>query len=99
MVQEDPAYAGFTRNPRIYNFRIRHDGSLSAPQAVAELPNTPPCIEPTGTCWESSGIIDASEWLGAGTWLFDVQAHSLAVPSQGLAGENGQLLSLRVRGS
>jgi len=22
---------------------------------------------------ESSGIIDASAWLGAGTWLFDVQ--------------------------
>lgn len=96
---EDPAYAGFTRNPRIYNFKLRQDGSLGVSQPVVELPNTPACVEPTNTCWESSGIIDASEWLGAGTWLFDVQAHSLAVPSQGLAGENGQLLSLRVRGS
>ena len=25
--------------------------------------------------WESSGIIDASEWLGPGAWLLDVQAH------------------------
>ena len=25
--------------------------------------------------WESSGIIDASEWFGPGSWLLDVQAH------------------------
>jgi hypothetical protein len=25
--------------------------------------------------WESSGIIDASEWFGPGAWLLDVQAH------------------------
>jgi hypothetical protein len=99
MLMEDPAYAGFARNPRIYNFKLRGDGGLGAPQAVAELTNTPPCVEPANTCWESSGIINTSEWLGEGTWLFDIQAHSLAVPSQGLTGENGQLLSLRVRGS
>jgi hypothetical protein len=25
--------------------------------------------------WESSGIVDASEWFGPGAWLLDVQAH------------------------
>jgi hypothetical protein len=99
MLQEDPAYFGFTRNPRIYNFKLRRDGTLGPAQAVVELPNTPACAEPAGTCWESSGIIDASEWLGSGNWLFDVQAHSRPVPSLGLASESGQLLSLRVRGS
>jgi hypothetical protein len=99
MLQEDPAYFGFTRNPRIYNFKLRRDGSLGPAQPVVELPNTPACVEPSNTCWESSGILDASEWLGKGTWLFDVQAHSKPVPLQGLLSENGQLLSLRVRGS
>jgi len=31
--------------------------------------------------------------------LFDVQAHSLPIPSQNLTGEGGQLLLLRLPGS
>lgn len=41
--------------------------------------------------WESSGILDASEFFGEGSWLVDVQAHSIQ--------EGGQLLLLKVDGS
>ncbi|MEP7159241.1 MAG: hypothetical protein ABI797_07420 [Chloroflexota bacterium] len=30
----------------------------------------------TQTTAETSGIVDASQWLGAGWWIFDVQSHS-----------------------
>jgi hypothetical protein len=98
MVQEDPAHAAFARSPRIWRFPLAANGSLGAPQAVSELTN-PECSYSAGTCWESSGIIDASAWLGEGAWLFDVQAHTLPVPALGLAREGGQLLMLRVPGS
>lgn len=97
MVQEDPAYSGFNRAPRIYQFRVT-GSTLGAPRPVVELTNSD-CNEPLGTCWESSGIISTEQWLGAGTWLFDVQAHTLPVPSQNLPNEGGQLLYLRLPGS
>ena len=109
MLQEDPAYAGFNRAERVWNFKFRNDGSLSPAQAVVELTNEQItghlCSEPAGTCWESSGIIDASDWLGEGTWLFDVQAHTLpfsyqdGVSTVNVSKEGGQLLYLRLPGS
>jgi hypothetical protein len=99
MVMEDPAYAGFARAPRIWNFHPTAGGGLvDRGSAVVELQNAE-CVDAVGTCWESSGIIDASAWLGAGTWLFDVQAHTLPVASLGLLNEGGQLLALRLPGS
>jgi hypothetical protein len=99
MVMEDPAYAGFARAPRIWNFHTTAAGGfLDRGSAVVELPNAE-CVEASGTCWESSGIIDASAWLGAGAWLFDIQAHTLPVPALGLLNEGGQLLALRLPGS
>src|ERR687891_889298 len=38
--------------------------------------------------WESSGILDVSKYFGDGSWLVDVQAHTMD--------EGGQLLSLRI---
>ncbi len=38
--------------------------------------------------WESSGIIDASEFFGEGTWILDVQAHSI--------NDGGQLLLMKI---
>lgn len=38
--------------------------------------------------WESSGILDASNYYGEGSWLVDVQAHSLK--------EGGQLLLMKI---
>ena len=95
MVQEDPAYAGFNRAAQIWQFKLDGKGRAGVGKPVVEV-NNPGC---GAGCWESSGIIDASRWLGEGTWLFDVQAHGLAVPSLGLTGEGGQLLYLRVPGS
>lgn len=109
MLQEDPAYAEFNRAKRIWNFPIRGHRGLGKPRAVVELENEKftgnVCSEAAGSCWESSGIIDASEWLGEGSWLFDVQAHTL--PFSYLDGqtrvdiskEGGQLLYLRLPGS
>jgi hypothetical protein len=63
--------------------------------------------------WESSGIVDVSSIFGPGTWLVDVQAHTIFVESEartvtgpgGATGtmlfkrEAGQLLLLTVPGS
>ena len=109
MLLEDPAYSGFNRAERIWNFRFRDDGALGKARAVAELTTEQLtghlCSDAAGTCWESSGIIDVSDWLGEGTWLFDVQAHTLPFSYQDGAStvnvtkEGGQLLYLRLPGS
>lgn len=41
--------------------------------------------------WESSGILDASQYFGEGAWLVDVQAHT--------KDEGGQLLLLNIPGT
>jgi len=109
MVQEDPAYAGFNRQERIWNFPLTADGRLGSPRAVVELRTKQltgtVCSEPAGTCWESSGIIDVSRYLGPGSWLFDVQAHTLPFTYKDndrtvqVSKEGGQLLYLHVEGS
>lgn len=99
MVDEDPANSTFAgqRSPQIWQFRYAGRG-ITTGRAVAELTN-PTCDDVAGTCWESSGIIDASAWLGQGAWLFDVQAHTLPSAGANIPKESGQLLSLRIRGS
>jgi hypothetical protein len=109
MVQEDPAYAGFNRQERIWNFPLTANGGLGSPTAVVELRTRQltgaTCSEPAGTCWESSGIIDVSRYLGDGSWLFDVQAHTLPFTFKDgnqtiqVSKEGGQLLYLHVNGS
>ena len=55
--------------------------------------------------WESSGIVDASEFYGPGTWLLNVQAHNVNVEGPTLIDgvnfktEGGQLLLLTLPGS
>ena len=59
--------------------------------------------------WESSGIVDASEWFGPGAWLLDVQGHGEddwvdhRVPEAGrpwfIRQEAGQLLLMRLPGT
>jgi hypothetical protein len=65
MVQEDPANATFVgqRAPQIWQFGNTRRGGIDAGRPVIELENDA-CNDVAGTCWESSGIIDASEWLG-----------------------------------
>ncbi|HET7233315.1 MAG TPA: alkaline phosphatase PhoX [Longimicrobium sp.] len=98
MVQEDPSHADWARAPQILRFPLAAGGGLGAPQPVAQLTN-PECRYTSGTCWESSGIVDASAWFGEGAWLFDIQAHGRPEPRLGLASESGQLLMLRAPGS
>lgn len=54
---------------------------------------------------ESSGIVDASEWYGPGSWLLTVQAHDLpyvdveVVEGITIKREEGQLLYMNIPGS
>ncbi len=54
---------------------------------------------------ESSGIVDASEWFGSGTWVLDVQGHGSNVAEEVqpdgtlLKRESGQLLWMFIPGS
>jgi hypothetical protein len=55
--------------------------------------------------WESSGIVDASEWFGAGSWILDVQGHGTnvveEVDTNGILRklESGQLLLMNIPGT
>lgn len=94
MVQEDPAYEGFDRPARIYRFPLDGDG-LGAAEAVVEMVEDADGCGPGADCWESSGILSLEPWLGAGSWIFDVQAHGREdIP--GIA-EGGQLILMRGR--
>ena len=89
MVQEDTSSG---HNARV----LRYDLATGAWSVVASV-NT--------LGWESSGIIDASDFYGDGAWLLDVQAHSLNVREpETIDGityktEGGQLILLTVDGS
>jgi hypothetical protein len=53
---------------------------------------------------ESSGIVDASDWFGPGTWVLDVQGHGVNVDEIVVDGitikrESGQLLWMFIPGS
>ena len=57
--------------------------------------------------WESSGVVDASRYFGNGSFLINVQAHSIFVdtaplpsnPSITQKREGGQLLLIRIEGA
>ena len=88
MVQEDTSSG---HNARV----LRFDLGTGAWSVVASV-NT--------LGWESSGIVDASEFYGPGTWLLDVQAHTVFVDEEvvgdvTLKREAGQLILLTVDGS
>jgi hypothetical protein len=109
LIAEDPGshqqFAGAT-NARLW----RHDLTTGADAPVAEVDQSADPAAPAGS-WESSGIVDASHWLGRGAFLIDVQAHTLFVDSepQDVYGdaradvtakrEDGQLLVLRLPGA
>jgi hypothetical protein len=45
--------------------------------------------------WETSGIIDTAGLFGAGSWLFDVQAHGPTTAPAPNTVEDGQLVLLK----
>jgi len=64
MVQEDASSTPNTNND-IWSYPLAGAGGPWARVATV-----------TQATAETSGIVDASEWLGAGWWIFDVQSHS-----------------------
>jgi Alkaline phosphatase PhoX len=112
MIQEDPGSHNGTSWLGAPNARVwRYDLAQESLTVVAEVDQSLTPSSPNGS-WESSGIVDASAVFGPGTWLLDVQAHTLIVDSEvrtvtvGSASgpmtfkrEGGQLLLLTVPGS
>ena len=104
MINEDghsdsrPAYAARAREGSIWRLDIANG---FAPKRIAELnpPGTaiavgqtaPPPVPVPGT-WETSGIIDASEFFGNDSWLTVVQAHAPTLAPAPNTVEDGQLL-------
>jgi len=77
--------------------------------STKELTEVAHVATPDGTSpgsWESSGVINASRFLGRDRWLLDVQAHTATAPQPGRSlepnsstGEDGQLLEIKIPGT
>jgi hypothetical protein len=106
MIQEDgtsqsrPQYAARAREGSIWRHDIRNGyaatrvAELNPPGTVIAAGQTaPPSVGPG--VWESSGIIDASNFFGRDSWLFVVQAHSPSIAPVPNSVEDGQLLLMR----
>jgi hypothetical protein len=82
-----------------YNRVLVYDLSSGSLTPVARTDPSQDVIDAKGVgAWESSGVVDASEFFGQGWWLLDVQAHytEVGVPGPTLepdsaTGEGGQL--------
>lgn len=102
MLMEDPSNSPWARTPGIFRMQFTGHKTLGEPTMVAQV-SDPDCIDYPG-CeawlrrWETSGIVDASEFFGPGAWVLSVQAHAKPVPSLGLASNAGQLLLMRTAG-
>jgi hypothetical protein len=103
MIQEDHNHYK-TPAARVWAYGLA-SGQLTA---VAELDPTKGAVTRAGGLgvWESSGIVDVSDFFGAGMWLLDVQAHKTKVAQQGLdlkidsaVNQGGQLLLMYVPGT
>jgi len=95
MIQEYPGSRG------IHASRIlRYDLRSRRLEAVADCfeRDTRGRADPSGVGgeWETSGITNVSDLFGEDSWLFTVQAHTVAVPQDlRRTGEGGQILLLR----
>lgn len=106
MIQEDgtsqsrPQYAARAREGSIWRHDIKNGYAakrvveLNPPGTVIAAGQTaPPAVGPG--VWETSGIIDASNFFGRDSWLFVVQAHSPSIAPVANSVEDGQLLLMR----
>jgi hypothetical protein len=99
LITEDPGghnrFAGAT-NARLWRYDLATD-EMTAVAVVSD---------PTAD-WESSGVVDASQYFGDGAFLINVQAHTVFVdtaplpsnPSITQKREGGQLLLIRIDGA
>ena len=107
LIQEDPGShnqypaGGPGTNARIWKYDLQ-TGDLSVVATVDQS------LLPAANqgSWESSGIVDASAFLGRGAFLVDVQAHGLFEETFGtdpagniIRTEAGQLLLIRIPGA
>ncbi|MEZ4415617.1 MAG: hypothetical protein R3E10_07670 [Gemmatimonadota bacterium] len=102
MLQEDPANGPWeasagARPPSIWTLRLAGDGELSDPVGtrIAQVVGGD-CSPGAPNCWETSGIVEAAEWFGAGAWIFDVQAHGESVANCPECVEDGQILLMKL---
>ncbi len=106
MVQEDgttesrAVMASKGRDGSIWRFDLDGGSGIDAASATRVVTLTPPGRDGVAVgpgVWETSGIIDTQGLFGAGSWLFDVQAHPPTAAPAGGTVEDGQLLLLRRR--
>jgi len=103
MIQEDgtaesrPQYAQRAREGSIWRLDLKNN--LAAKRIVELNPNgikfNAPAIAPPAVSagvWETSGIIDTSDFYGKDSWLFVVQAHSPSIAPVANTVEDGQLI-------
>src|SRR5918996_765435 len=76
-----------TQNAQILKVDLANQTSIVPIAYVTQIEDT----KAAHGDWESSGILDVSKYFGDGSWIVDVQAHTID--------EGGQLLLLRITGS
>lgn len=93
VICEDPNYnlateLGLSRDTSLWvydvnNRRLRRiaelDRQSAYAHAIAADPGNANSTIGTPGGWEFSGVIDAEPWLGRGSWIVNVQAHSLRI--------------------
>lgn len=102
VIQEDRNWKGSG-----FNRVLVYDLATGALTAVARTDPDQVIVDDRGPgAWESSGIVDVSDFFGPGWWLLNVQAHytEMSVPDQSLepdsaTGEGGQLTLLFIPGT
>ena len=108
VICEDPNYnlateLGLSRDTSLWvydvnNRRLRRiaelDRQSAYAHAIAADPGNSNSTIGTPGGWEFSGVIDAEPWLGRGSWIVNVQAHSLRIAPTAETVEGGQILHL-----
>lgn len=77
------------RNGNIWRLNL-HNGGMDNVAELTAVGRTGTTVSPG--VWETTGIIDASTFFGADTWLFNVQAHPPTPAPPRNTVEDGQLL-------
>lgn len=100
MIQEDINGYNRAENSEAVGRLLAYDFASGTITPVAQIDQSddPNLLVDAGDkagSWESSGVIDVSSIFGEGTFLVDVQAHSLKVPQFGKEDEGGQILLLK----
>ncbi len=115
LITEDPGSQnqyplGTGTTARLWGYDLKAGGAPFVVAKVDQSADEGPTDKDASTtkgaagAWESSGIVDASKYLGKGTFLIDVQAHTLAVQEEvrgplTFVREGGQLLAVRIGSS